>query len=50
MKLKPKAYSMGTCGYEILYKCAKCVCSFVVKEQLIENGFFKQEDFDDAAL
>lgn len=50
MKLKPKAYSMGTCGYEILYKCAKCVCSFVVKEQLIEKGFFKPEDFDDVAL
>ena len=124
MKLKPKAYSMGTCGYEILYKCAKCAYPFTVandswhfcpccgqeidwgviiqaneewkqklldeldalnthaevdtryemrqteatkraiiksnisyylgngwtKEQLIENGFFKQEDFDDVAL
>lgn len=30
MKLKPKAYSMGTCGYEILYKCAKCAYPFTV--------------------
>lgn len=28
MKLKPKVYSMGTCGYEILYKCAKCSYPF----------------------
>lgn len=30
MKLKPKACSMGTCGYEILYKCAKCSYPFTV--------------------
>lgn len=30
MKLKPKAYSVGTCGYEILYKCAKCAYPFTV--------------------
>lgn len=48
MKLKPKAYSMGTCGYEILYKCAYSFA--VTKEQLIENGFFKPEDVDDVAL
>lgn len=30
MKLKPKAYSMETCGYEILYKCAKCAYPFTV--------------------
>lgn len=28
MKLKPKAYSVGTRGYEILYKCAKCAYPF----------------------
>lgn len=30
MKLKPKVYSMGTCGHEILYKCAKCAYPFIV--------------------
>ena len=124
MKLKPKAYSMGCGGYEIVYKCAKCAYPFTVandnwhfcpccgqeidwgvivraneewkqklldeldelnthaevdtryemrqteatkraimksnisyylgngwtKEQLIEKGFFKQEDFDNVAL
>lgn len=28
MKLKPKPYSMGCCGYDILYKCAKCSFQF----------------------
>lgn len=27
-KLKPKAYSMGCSGYEILYKCPKCSMKF----------------------
>lgn len=30
MKLKPKAYSMGCAGYEIVYKCAKCAYPFTV--------------------
>lgn len=30
MKVKPKAYSMASCGYEILYKCAKCDFQFTM--------------------